>query len=108
MYPHLRLVVDPTVIPWVFITETIDKQYCTGILCGLLEYVSKSLNFSYEFVKELDGIGHELSNGSWVGFMGRILKDVNHFQNSKFSRILIKICLLYIGGRRGFQSVRNG
>ncbi len=67
---------DPTCIPWIFITETIDKQYCTGILCGFIEYVSKSLNFSYEFVKELDGIGQELSNGSWIGFMGRILKDV--------------------------------
>jgi hypothetical protein len=76
MYPHLRLVVDPTCIPWIFITETIDEQYCTGILCGFIEYVSKSLNFSYEFVKELDGIGQELSNGSWIGFMGRILKDV--------------------------------
>jgi hypothetical protein len=49
MYSHLRLVIYPH-NPWIVINETIDKQYCEGIQCDLLKYVSKSLNFSYEFI----------------------------------------------------------
>jgi hypothetical protein len=75
MYSHLRLVIDPH-NPWIVINETIDKQYCEGIQCQLLKYVSKSLNFTYEFIRESDGIGHELSNNSWKGFIDRIFNNV--------------------------------
>jgi hypothetical protein len=69
MYSHLRLAIDPH-IPWIVINETIDKQYCEGIQCDLLKYVSKSLNFTYEFILESDRIEHDLSNGSWNGITG--------------------------------------
>ena len=38
--------------PWIVINQAIDKQYCEGIQCQLLKYVSKSLNFSYEFITD--------------------------------------------------------
>jgi hypothetical protein len=49
MNSHLRLDVYP-VNPWIVINETIDKEYCKGIQCELLKYVSKSLNLSYQFI----------------------------------------------------------
>jgi hypothetical protein len=76
MYSHLRLVIDPHK-PWILINETIDKQYCEGIQCQLLKYVSKSLNFTYEFITDEEGFGLQLSDKSWTGVVGRILKNVD-------------------------------
>jgi len=49
MYSHLRLFIVPH-NPWIVINKNIDKQYCEGIQCDLIKYVSKSLNFTYEFI----------------------------------------------------------
>jgi hypothetical protein len=97
MHSHLRLAIDPHK-PWILINETIDKQYCEGIQCDLLKYVSKSLNFTCEFVIESDGVGHELSNGSWKGYIARIVKDVRLTFNEselKVSKTLINICIIF-------------
>ncbi len=75
MYSHLRLVINPY-NPWIVINETIDKQYCKGIQCELLKYVSKSLNFSYEFVIGGNDKKDESSNELWTGRIDRIFKNV--------------------------------
>jgi hypothetical protein len=75
MYAHLRLDVNPH-NPWIVINETIDKQYCEGIQCQLLKYVSKSLNFSYEFITDGNRTGHKSSNNSGTGAIGRIFRNV--------------------------------
>jgi len=80
MYSHLRLIIDPN-IPWIYVNQTIDKQYCEGIQCQLLKYVSKSLNFSYEFVFEKEGIEYGLENKTWTGFMGAINRNVRYIQS---------------------------
>jgi hypothetical protein len=51
MSSHLRLDIYPH-NPWIVTNETIDKQYCKWIQCELIKYVSKSLNFSYQFIIE--------------------------------------------------------
>jgi hypothetical protein len=85
MYSHLRLAINP-LNPWIVINETIDKQYCEGIQCQLLKYVSKSLNFTYEFIIDRDGVGYELSNNSWKGFIGRIFNNVRLISINKLSK----------------------
>ncbi len=109
MYSHLRLAINPH-IPWIFIKETIDKQYCEGIQCQLLKYLSKSLNFTYEFIIESDGVGQELSNVLWKGFISRIFNDVRlTFIESelKVSKILINICTyILIGSGHNFWAIR--
>jgi hypothetical protein len=85
MYSHLRLAINPH-NPWIVINETIDNQYCEGIQCQLLKYVSKSLNFSYEFIIDRDGVGYELSDNSWKGFIGRIVNNVRLISINKISK----------------------
>jgi len=46
MYSNLSLNIRPH-RPWIY---DINGYKCKGILCQLLGYVSKSLNFSYYFV----------------------------------------------------------
>ncbi len=75
MNSHLRLDIYPH-NPWIVINETIDKQYCKGIQCKLLKYVSKSLNFSYEFIIEVNETRSESSNELWTGAFGRIFRNV--------------------------------
>jgi hypothetical protein len=55
MYSYLRLTTDPH-NPWILVNETIDKQYCEGIQCDVLKYISKSFNFTYEFIRERDRV----------------------------------------------------
>jgi len=76
MYSHLRLVINSH-NPWIIVNQTIDKQYCEGIQCELLKYVSKSLNFTYEFICDKMGMGYQLENKTWNGFFGRIDRNVS-------------------------------
>ena len=92
MNPHLRLVLDPHK-PWIIINKTIDRQYCEGIQCNLLKYISKSMNFSYEFLIDKQGMGYRLKNKTWNGFMGRIARNVcliNMLRNLNISK---KYCI---------------
>lgn len=75
MYSHLRLVVDPH-YPWIVVNQAIDKQYCKGIQCELLKYVSKSLNFTYEYILDKHGDGDQLRNKTWIGSVGTIFNNV--------------------------------
>ena len=75
MNSHLRLVIAPH-NPWIIVNETIDRQYCEGIQCDLLKYISKSFNFSYEFIIEKYGLGIQLENKSWDGMIGKIHRNL--------------------------------
>jgi hypothetical protein len=75
MDSHLRLDIYPH-NPWIVINETIDKQYFKGIQCELLKYVSKSLNFSYQFIIDGNEKRSESNNELWTGNIGRIFRNV--------------------------------
>jgi hypothetical protein len=75
MNSHLRLDIYPH-NPWIVINETIDKQYCEGIQCELLKYVSKSLNFSYQFIIDGNEARSESSSEPWTRVVGRIFRSV--------------------------------
>ncbi len=47
MVTQLRVLVFPHQ-PW-FIFSSNNNQLCDGILCELIKYLSKSLNFTYSF-----------------------------------------------------------
>jgi len=85
MYSHLRLAINPH-NPWIVINETIDKQYCEGIQCQLLKYVSKSLNFSYEFITDGNRTRQKSSNESWTGPIGRIFNNVRLISMNESSK----------------------
>jgi hypothetical protein len=80
MYSHLRLVIEPH-NPWIVINETIDKQYCEGIQCDLLKYVSKSLNFSYEFITDEIEIENKSSGKLWGPAIALIHENVRLIKN---------------------------
>ncbi len=64
IYSHLKIVIEPFIDPWITVNEISDKPNCNGIQCQLLNYVSKSMNFSFEFVYEAYETGHKLDNNS--------------------------------------------
>ncbi len=80
MYSHLRLAINPH-NPWIVINETIDKQYCEGIQCDLLKYVSKSLNFSYEFIIDDIEIENKSSDRLWTSDITLIHENVRLVRN---------------------------
>ena len=90
MNTHLRLVIFPHK-PWIIINKSIDRQYCEGIQCDLLKYVSKSMNFSYEFIIEKSVIGWKLQNNSWNGMIGKIDRNVCQFNNIDLAHSIISI-----------------
>ena len=85
MNSHLRLV-SSTFAPWITFKNGLDKG-CEGIQCDLIKYLSKSFNFTYEFIKQKIGTGLRLANGSWTGTIGRIHQGVRLL----FLRLLLKI-----------------
>ena len=69
---HLRLLVHLQP-PWM---HTINGTDCKGIHCNLLTYLSLSLNFTYNFIVESEGLGIVSANGSWTGALGILQRDV--------------------------------
>ena len=70
---HLRIL-GTEFDPWISIKSIND---CEGIQCDLIKYLSRSLNFTFEFVKQEIGTGNRLPNGSWTGCIGRIDRNVS-------------------------------
>ena len=50
MEKHLR-VVAPRIVPWIF---RINDHECNQILCELIKYLSKSLNFTYNLIETIN------------------------------------------------------
>ena len=75
MYEHLRLSATQFP-PFMFLNEN-DNINCTGITCNLIKYLSRSLNFTYEFIKYSEKISFRLPNGSWPGLIGLFQRDVS-------------------------------
>ena len=70
---HLRIL-GTVFKPWLTIKSNND---CEGIQCDLIKYLSRSMNFTFEFIGQVIGTGHQLPNGSWTGCIGRIDRDVS-------------------------------
>jgi len=73
----IKLILNPNE-PWIY---DINGQNCKGIQCQLLLYVSKSMNFSYQFIID-DFQSTPFPNGTWTGFMGRMQQNVHLNLNS--------------------------
>ena len=72
----LRIIVNQY-SPWMILNET-HPNHCRGISCEIIQYLSRSLNFSYKLIHQ-DGIntGHQLDNGTWTGSIGMIQSGVS-------------------------------
>ena len=74
MSTHLRLVAE-VIAPWIQLVNS-SNHYCIGIQCNMLNYIARSLNFTYEIVATKEGPGYQLANGSWTGLIGKIERNV--------------------------------
>ena len=54
-----------------------DKEL-HGINIDILKYLSRSLNFTYEIIRERNGPGYQSENKSWTGMIGRIYDQVSY------------------------------
>ena len=72
MLKNLRTVFRPNK-PWIYVN---NQTNCEGILCHLIKYLSKSLNFSYNLILDDEGQGFKLPNGQWSGVFGRFQRNV--------------------------------
>lgn len=75
MTTHLRLVAELQA-PWIVLVNNNNRR-CRGLQCDLLNYLSRSLNFTYEISSTKEGPGLELANGSWTGLIGKIQSNVS-------------------------------
>ena len=69
---NVRLVASLT-SPWVEVNQ--NNTY-SGIQIKLMNYIARSLNFTYELLIIYDGSGRKLDNGTWTGMIGRIKNNV--------------------------------
>ena len=69
---HLNLFIN-AFMPWMSVRADND---CEGILCHLLKYVSKSMNFSYTLFGQNESLGTKLANGSWTGGISHLQTNV--------------------------------
>ncbi|XP_069945070.1 probable glutamate receptor [Cherax quadricarinatus] len=66
-YGKLVMVNDPS--------SGAPRAHFQGSLVKMMEYLSGALNFTYSFVRPPDGVwGLRLSNGSWSGMMGMVVR----------------------------------
>lgn len=91
MNSHLRLFIG-AFFPWITINKTINDQYCNGILCDLLKYVSKSLNFTYEYISLKQVVGDQVKSKTLPEFFASILNNVSVLSFSLTHHNLI-VCL---------------
>ncbi|XP_071535556.1 probable glutamate receptor [Panulirus ornatus] len=53
-----------------------QRLWFKGYMADLLEYVARSLNFTYVFVRPLDKIwGSKQDDGSWSGMVGMVMRE---------------------------------
>ena len=98
---ELRVCVISDAEPWFYDMQGIQ---CRGILCNLVAYLSKSMNFSYSFTDSPDSLGVEGTGQQWNGIIG-------YFQRNVINFILfnLKNCDSLSGMRkRDFSSLRFG
>ena len=69
---HVRLVAL-LISPWLEVHQ--NNKY-SGIQVNLMNYIARSLNFTYEISIIYDGAGLKLDNGTWTGMIGRIQNNV--------------------------------
>ena len=62
--------------PFMFLDEN-DKYDCHGITCNLIKYLSRSLNFTFEFIKYINQVSIS-QNGNWTGPFGIVQQGVRY------------------------------
>ena len=88
MTPHVRLIAQ-SINPWF---KAQRKNTYSGIQVNMMSYIARSLNFTYEILINNGGSGNKLDNGTWTGFIGKIMNNVNLFiYHGYFSNIDIYI-----------------
>ena len=74
MSEHLTIVAD-AYEPWIYFIDLI-KGKCIGIQCEIINYLSRSLNISYNIITVSTGAGTLLPNNTWTGFFGKFINNV--------------------------------
>ena len=73
MIDHIRLVASK-ISPFF---EVNHNNTYSGITLNLVNYIARSLNFTYEILINYDGSEYKLDNGTWTGMIGKIKNNVN-------------------------------
>lgn len=78
MDKNLKIIVNQYP-PWMILSKT-DPNHCEGVSCEIIKYLSRSINFTYQFVHQ-NGIdtGQQLENGTWTGSIGLIQSGVSRY-----------------------------
>ncbi|XP_076315826.1 glutamate receptor ionotropic, kainate glr-3-like [Tachypleus tridentatus] len=72
---HLRIAVEEWE-PWIQVDETADgNMTINGPMAQVLQYLSRSINFTYELKRPFDHEWGILTNGSWTGMIGMINRN---------------------------------
>ena len=74
MYEQITLVASGKE-PWFYYTKQ-NNNYCYGIQCNLINYLARSLNFTYNVIIDTNGKGFQLPNNSWSGKIGKLFSNV--------------------------------
>ena len=70
--PHFKVAADDWSPFFIVNTSSVSRPY-SGVMFELLKYVQKSLNFTFEIRRPLDGQwGYVLENGSVTGMVGMV------------------------------------
>ena len=70
---HLRIVSYKQQKPWMMRKGQND---CQLVLCELIKYLSRSMNFTYNFIDVTHFGIFNAQNQSWSGAMGRFQRNV--------------------------------
>ena len=69
--------------PYMLLNDN-DNHNCAGLNCNLINYLSSSMNFTYDFIKYTKKGSFKLPNGSWTGPIGLIQREVSEINKINF------------------------
>ena len=75
MTKHITIVAS-AIKPWFYYLGQ-NKNDCFGIQCNIINYLARSLNFTYNVLISMNGIGVKLPNNSWSGAIRMLLDNVS-------------------------------
>ena len=79
MSEHLRIIANQY-SPWMILDESYSND-CRGVSCEIIQYLSQSMNFSFEFIyQNAINTGYRLGNGTWTGAIGMIQSGVSYLE----------------------------
>ena len=78
--------------PWFYYLDQ-AKSDCSGIQCDIINYLARSLNFTYNVIINTNGIGSKLPNNSWSGAIRLLLDNVSKYRYSHAEKFYSQIRL---------------